>query len=406
VTQFVVLALLAAGLSGVQTVPAVRFWLSATPGGVARHDWTLEESSRAVIDKAPMDDRIAAALEPLRGHRTITSCTTLVDESDLLEQRIPSIGGFGGAYLADYARFVNIASGEHPEKPTVYAGIDGAGRAPARPDLLGLLAVEYLIDCRDADPEHWEPVARVGRLRIYRNRSDRARAVWTCAAQPIGREELEFRLRQSRYDEALNLRGGGPVIHVRWAPDVDDARRAAAEAQFRILRGRFLGERTWEYQLFDSSLGMVQTIVTSPLVEDTSGVDRSTFVVVSRDPDFSAEPKTEWLTGLASCGQAGEVSVAVADRADGVVVADVAAPADGIVLFAEPFYPLRSARVDGVAVDTRKVNLAFTGVPVPAGRHRIELRYDPQGVRAGWIVSAAALMFWAATAWRRLPHRA
>jgi hypothetical protein len=402
--QFAVLAVLAVGLSAFQTLPAARFWLVQPSGGFSIHDWTLEESSGLVTDKAPLDDRIAAILMPLRGHRTLTACTRKVDETDLLTLRIPSIGGFGGAHLADYARFVNIASGLYLEKPAVYAGLDTAGHQPSRPDLLRFLDIEYLIDCGSPDPDRWTEIARIDDVGVYRNRAPHARAVWTCPAQAVGRQELEYRLRRNRYDAFLTLHGSGPLVHVRWAPGVDDEQRAHAEEQFQIVPERFLGERTWQYELFDSSTATVQAIVAHPLVEDTAGIDRRTFAVVSRAPQLPAEPRTEWLIGAAPCAATSPAMLVKADR-PGVVVVDVDAPADGLLVFSEPFYPLRSASVDGEPAAVRKVNMAFTGVPVGPGRHRVELRYDPRGFQAGWTASAAAAAIWIVGGWHTRSRR-
>jgi hypothetical protein len=393
------LAILACGLSAFQTLPVIRFWLFAPSSGLSVHDWTLEESSRSVLDKPPIDDRTAAMLRPLQGHRTLTACTEKVDESDLLAHRIPSVGGFGGAHLADYARFVNIASGLYPEKPAVYAGIDSVGQQPSRADLLRFLDIEYLIDCRRPDPDQWTEVARVDDIGVYQNRSRAARAIWTCPPEPAGRQEIEYRLRRNRYDATLTLRGSGPVVNVRWAATVDDTQRAHLEEQLHIVPEQFLGERTWRYELFDSSVDAVQAIVTHPLVEDTAGIDRGTFAVVSRAPQLPDEPKTEWIIGTAPCMAPREAMLTGSDRHDGIT-AEIDAPAAGIVLFSEPFYPLQSAWVDGKPTELKKVNLAFTGVDVTAGRHRIELRYDPRGYQAGLATSAAALLIWIVGGWR------
>jgi hypothetical protein len=151
--------------------------------------------------------------------------------------------------------------------------------------------------------------------------------------------------------------------------------------------------------LFDSSIAGVQAIVTNPLVEDTAGVDRGTFAVVSRAPQLPEEPKTEWVVGAAPCVEPKEATVIESDRHDGVSV-EIDAPAAGIVVFSEPFYPLQSAWVDGEPVAVKKVNLAFTGVDVAPGRHRVELRYDAQGFQAGWTTSAAAVVIWIVGGWR------
>ena len=399
--QLAAAAVLALSLTAFHTLPAVRLWLSADrAGGLSVHDWNLEESSSSVTQKATLDEEGAPAFEQLRGHRTLSACTRVVDEADLLALRVPSIGGFGGVFLGDYARFVNIASGLYPEKPAVYAGIDGAGGAPARADLLRFLDVEYLIACERPDPERWTHVLQTLGVGVYRNRSVLGRAVWTCEPKAIGRGEIEYRLRRYRYDDTLTLRGGGALIHVRWAPQVDDDARARAETHLRILPERFLGDRTWQYELFDGSPAAVQAIVTSPLVEDTAGLDRGTFAVVSRAPDFQLEPQTEWLVGFSPCPDTKPASVLSADQSDGHLAAEVDAPRDGIVLFSEPYYPLRAALVDGARVESRKVNLAFTGVPVTAGRHRVELRYDPRGFQAGSWLSLAAVLIWAGGEWR------
>jgi len=49
------------------------------------------------------------------------------------------------------------------------------------------------------------------------------------------------------------------------------------------------------------------------------------------------------------------------------------------------------ARLDGESVEPLTYNHAFLGFRVPAGRHRIELRYLPDGFRAGMIVSLLTL---------------
>ena len=402
--QIGALAVLACGLSAFQTLPVIRFWLFQPSSGLSIHDWTLEESSRSVIDKPPIDDRVAAMLEPLRGHRTLTACTPKVDESDLLAHQIPSVGGFGGAHLADYARFVNIAGGLYPEKPAIYAGIDSVGQQPSRPDLLRFLDIEYLIACRRPDPDQWTEIARIEDVGVYRNRSRGARAIWTCPAEAAGRQEIEYRLRRNRYDVTLTLRGNGPLVNVRWAASVDDEQRARTEQQLRILPERFLGERTWQYELFESSIPAVQAIVTNPLVEDTAGVDRGTFAVVSREPQLPAEPKTEWLVGTAPCTEPRAATLIESDRHAGVA-AEIDAPAAGIVVFSEPFYPLQSAWVDGEPAEVKKVNLAFTGVDVAPGRHRVELRYDARGFQAGWTTSVAAALIWIVGGWRSRTSR-
>jgi len=70
----------------------------------------------------------------------------------------------------------------------------------------------------------------------------------------------------------------------------------------------------------------------------------------------------------------------------------VAADADTIVGTSIPNWPgWRIERDGGVAVAPVSYNHAFLGFRVPAGAHRVTLRYSPDGVRYGLAISAAAL---------------
>lgn len=60
---------------------------------------------------------------------------------------------------------------------------------------------------------------------------------------------------------------------------------------------------------------------------------------------------------------------------------------DGILFLSIPYTPGWSAKVDGEPVQTLRVNTAFTGVPVAAGEHEIELTYMTPWLVPGVIVS-------------------
>ena len=88
------------------------------------------------------------------------------------------------------------------------------------------------------------------------------------------------------------------------------------------------------------------------------------------------------------------------------------APAPSMVVVSQSYYPAWQAYVDGHATRLWRANYAFQAVEVPAGRHRIELRYQDTAFRAGLLISAAGLLicgalclplsarkrFWAASA--------
>jgi len=90
---------------------------------------------------------------------------------------------------------------------------------------------------------------------------------------------------------------------------------------------------------------------------------------------------------------------------EGRVVAAVDAPAAGVLFFSEPYYAERRAVVDGEMVDPVVANVAFTAVPLPAGRHEVELRYTPYRFYAGMIVSAFTMLGWAGVRLAVRPRR-
>jgi hypothetical protein len=82
------------------------------------------------------------------------------------------------------------------------------------------------------------------------------------------------------------------------------------------------------------------------------------------------------------------------------VTLDVSAPAQAFLVASNTFDDHWRASIDGARVPLVRTNVAFQGVVVPAGRHRIELRYVNHAITAGAIVSILALL--AAGLWRRV----
>ena len=71
------------------------------------------------------------------------------------------------------------------------------------------------------------------------------------------------------------------------------------------------------------------------------------------------------------------------------IEAELAAP--GVVVIADTYYPGWTATVDGEPVAVFPADLLFRAVPVPAGRHTIELRYAPASFRWGITLCLLAL---------------
>jgi len=58
----------------------------------------------------------------------------------------------------------------------------------------------------------------------------------------------------------------------------------------------------------------------------------------------------------------------------------------------EAWDPGWRATVDGVATPVRRANLAFRAVPVPPGRHVVEMRYRPPELAIGVALSCAGAL--------------
>ena len=83
---------------------------------------------------------------------------------------------------------------------------------------------------------------------------------------------------------------------------------------------------------------------------------------------------------------------------------DVSTGGAGILVLSEIWHPYWSARVDGRPADLLQVDVALRGVPIPAGRHTVELEFRDPHVAYGAWASAVGLAIWAgllAATWRR-----
>lgn len=74
------------------------------------------------------------------------------------------------------------------------------------------------------------------------------------------------------------------------------------------------------------------------------------------------------------------------------VVVRARARAASLLVLTDSWAPGWKATVDGRDAEVRRVDYLVRGVAVPAGRHRVELRYAPASWRAGWITSLVALL--------------
>jgi uncharacterized membrane protein YfhO len=63
-------------------------------------------------------------------------------------------------------------------------------------------------------------------------------------------------------------------------------------------------------------------------------------------------------------------------------------------VLSEAYFPERRAWIDGREVPIQRTDLAFSGLYVPAGSHRVEVRYVPASFYLGATVSVLTLLAW------------
>ena len=76
------------------------------------------------------------------------------------------------------------------------------------------------------------------------------------------------------------------------------------------------------------------------------------------------------------------------------LIYETSSPKEGVVVFSEIFYPGWQATIDGQPIDIARANYILRAVNVPAGKHTIEMRFDPKSlhVTEGIAYSGLALL--------------
>jgi len=114
---------------------------------------------------------------------------------------------------------------------------------------------------------------------------------------------------------------------------------------------------------------------------DASGFDPARTALVPLGPSIPL--------GHPPDGQTGQVEII--RRAAGSLSLNVAAPADGLLVLSEVYYPGWQAVVDGQATPIVRADYTLRGVPVPAGEHRVEVFYRPVTLVWGAVISGGTL---------------
>src|SRR3954470_24760864 len=342
----------------------------------------LRYSDRTVQAVPPGPAPVVFEIQPGPG-RTLALCDHALGVMDLVMAGRSSAEGVGGAFLRDPAAFETLALEDGPLR--------------MRRDLIDASNVTSIVSCAPIDAPGLHEVGRGATAIVYHNDTAWPRALWTCGAERVTRREAVEQLRDARYDGQHHI-DRRHFVNVRWAASLDDAPRQALESRYHLTDGERRDGNTWRYDLQDRSSPNIQALLKDHAVEDTHGIDRGVAEMAPGDL------RDQVLFGTASCRENGTVTDIVADVPGGDVALVSNAPTDGLVFLSEPYYPERVAFVDNAPVMSVNANVAFTAVPVSAGRHVVELRYVPRWFNRGLVIGGVTLLTWIGFA-RWLPRQ-
>ena len=84
--------------------------------------------------------------------------------------------------------------------------------------------------------------------------------------------------------------------------------------------------------------------------------------------------------------------VNVSEYRNNMISMEVESSCSQFLVLSETYYPGWKAYIDSTEAPLYKANFAFRAIAVPAGRHRVVLKYEPLSVRIGACISIAAVL--------------
>jgi hypothetical protein len=144
---------------------------------------------------------------------------------------------------------------------------------------------------------------------------------------------------------------------------------------------------TWEYSLAGRAprTYLAERVLTAP--------DTVSALEGLAEPSFRPGRDAIWTvaTGSPFGAELGGEVLEVSSGPD-AIRAEVTLPIEGLWVVCDTWFPGWAATVDGSAVEVLRVNGIHRGIRVPAGHHRVEMRYRPRSLRWGLVVSTGAMV--------------
>ncbi len=189
-------------------------------------------------------------------------------------------------------------------------------------------------------------------------------------------------LRTARYDALLELPPETlwPLLNVRYVitgrPGFANAQVVANDGDTRLLRLQNDRPRAWI------------PVEVQERVEDRAALE------AMANPAFNPAATAYLADALPfpSVPNQAYTPIEFKTRAPEHLVLSFSTPTDGLLMLSEVYYPGWSATVDGVPTPILRADVALRAVPVRAGRHAVEMVYDPWSVKIGIGVTVVTLL--------------
>ena len=150
-----------------------------------------------------------------------------------------------------------------------------------------------------------------------------------------------------------------------------------------------------EIRVFENTAAMPRAfLVPTARVSPSLGTALSEMIHQPFQPDqevILADDATTHPTGLVA-DRGGQGTATITSYATGTVRIHTLATADAWLVLSDTYYPGWVASVDGEPTSVLRGDVLFRVVPVPAGEHDVEFRFEPASVKLGLAMSLGALL--------------
>ncbi len=189
-------------------------------------------------------------------------------------------------------------------------------------------------------------------------------------------EDFTQRVPRRRRWELLNVK-----YVFTWRGEVSRARLIGQEGE---------GQNTIHLQQLDDPGARAWIVYrTETIPDDSAALARLSDPALNvRQVAIVAEPVSLGKTGQ----EGGSHQVEITGKQAGWLSLDVETDRDGLLVISEQAYPGWRAWLDGREVPLVRANVILQALVVPAGQHRVEVRFDPLSVKIGLAMTLLTLL--------------